>query len=603
MTIDERLARLEESVARLTARLDTLDAAQSAGSARAPRPAEPLRVALPRENPFASKSTEWWLARGGGVLTLFALILLYQYAVARDWITPIVRIAAGMLIGGLLFIAGQRTPRGHNAADIGMREVLLGSALGAWYITAYAAAIFYTLIPVSAARLVFLALSILGAWLSLRETRSILANLSLAVGFATPLLLPSVNPSIPAFSVYLATLTAIGIIIYLMRGWQLPLWLTFFAFWASTGSATAIACCADSSTDIHIAGSITAARIALSILIVAGALAFMRAPSLRRGLLATGSDLYTQARRSQYTANLQGELAHAVARITSRPAEDDSAILWAFVLVSPLAALLQLSWTLNHAPLWQWGIIALISALIAWQAIASSRELDSELRHVLAGGVALWSLAGLGVTVADATPAPLDSAALTLLAISIHALVVLELTHASRYAVPRRIALATSLGALFTVLFSELIARSAGGLFDAQWLIAELAAVALAFWVWFNRRHFGIDAFARVLGVGGYIALLVIDARVLGDIWQPLVTASYAVAGAALLMVARGSDGANAMRRLGSVTLVIVVARLLLVDLARVETIWRVLLFLGCGALFLVTSHRLQASQGREQSA
>jgi uncharacterized membrane protein len=56
------------------------------------------------------------------------------------------------------------------------------------------------------------------------------------------------------------------------------------------------------------------------------------------------------------------------------------------------------------------------------------------------------------------------------------------------------------------------------------------------------------------------------------------------------------------MRRLGSITLVLVVARLLLVDLARVETIWRVLLFLGCGALFLLTSYRLQTSE-REQSA
>jgi hypothetical protein len=35
----------------------------------------------------------------------------------------------------------------------------------------------------------------------------------------------------------------------------------------------------------------------------------------------------------------------------------------------------------------------------------------------------------------------------------------------------------------------------------------------------------------------------------------------------------------------------------MLVDLAHVETIWRVLLFLGCGALFLLTSYRLQSSE------
>jgi hypothetical protein len=36
------------------------------------------------------------------------------------------------------------------------------------------------------------------------------------------------------------------------------------------------------------------------------------------------------------------------------------------------------------------------------------------------------------------------------------------------------------------------------------------------------------------------------------------------------------------------------VARLLVVDLSSVETIWRVLLFLLCGALFLYTGYRMQ---------
>jgi uncharacterized membrane protein len=77
-----------------------------------------------------------------------------------------------------------------------------------------------------------------------------------------------------------------------------------------------------------------------------------------------------------------------------------------------------------------------------------------------------------------------------------------------------------------------------------------------------------------------------------------LITATYAVAGAALLILARGRTEGQALRRLGGLTLVVVVARLFMFDLARVETIWRVLLFLGCGALFLFTSHRLQESGG-----
>jgi uncharacterized membrane protein len=81
----------------------------------------------------------------------------------------------------------------------------------------------------------------------------------------------------------------------------------------------------------------------------------------------------------------------------------------------------------------------------------------------------------------------------------------------------------------------------------------------------------------------------------LGHVWPPLVTASFAVAGTALLVGGRDRAENATLRRLGGFTLLLVVARLLLIDLARVETIWRVLLFLVCGALFLFTSHRLQA--------
>ena len=40
--------------------------------------------------------------------------------------------------------------------------------------------------------------------------------------------------------------------------------------------------------------------------------------------------------------------------------------------------------------------------------------------------------------------------------------------------------------------------------------------------------------------------------------------------------------------------MLLVVGRLFVVDLAGVETIWRVMLFLACGLLFLYTSYWLQ---------
>ena len=42
-------------------------------------------------------------------------------------------------------------------------------------------------------------------------------------------------------------------------------------------------------------------------------------------------------------------------------------------------------------------------------------------------------------------------------------------------------------------------------------------------------------------------------------------------------------------------TLLVLVGKLFLVDLARLEAIWRILLFLGFGGLFLVLSYYFQA--------
>jgi uncharacterized membrane protein len=46
-----------------------------------------------------------------------------------------------------------------------------------------------------------------------------------------------------------------------------------------------------------------------------------------------------------------------------------------------------------------------------------------------------------------------------------------------------------------------------------------------------------------------------------------------------------------------------VVAKLFLVDLALVDTIWRILLFLGFGGLFLVISYYLQNLMRRPSDA
>jgi len=583
-SLTDRIEKLEAAVADISRRLDDRarePAAPSAGPASRPSTKKSSAPVIP------PKSAEWWLARGGALLTLFAIVLLYQYAVSHNWITPIIRVAFGTVIGIGLMVFANRLPRAPETApddSVGLREVLLGAAIAAWYITAYAASVFYGLISLPSARVIFFGLSIAGCWLALREKRALLAVFTLSVGFATPAVLPSPTPSIPAFAIYVGTLGAVGLILYLMRGWQSVLWLTFGAFWFSTAGAASAACCS-------MAGAGETARISMTILIVVMSIAMVRVPILRRRLLGLGSHLYTESRRSEGATAFLTELSKSLTNFTGQPGSVDSPALWVITLVTPVIALSQLSTVWPSASSLIWGIVALVAAASAYRLASSPRAPSEEFTHVEAAATAIWSLAGV-LWLADGIANQLDisTTATYIIAASLHAFATLRMLEKSVFAVPARIARLTALFVVATILLTELDVRR----FAPYRTIAELIGIGVSVWVAWTYRVSDTRRYAAMLAGGSYLALMLIDARVLGLISRPLVTASYAIAGTALLIASRHSASGGWLRRLGSITLVVVVARLLMVDMAGVETIWRVLLFLGVGGLFLFASHRMQ---------
>ena len=74
---------------------------------------------------------------------------------------------------------------------------------------------------------------------------------------------------------------------------------------------------------------------------------------------------------------------------------------------------------------------------------------------------------------------------------------------------------------------------------------------------------------------------------------QGYVSAAWGVYGA-ILLVAGLRLSLVRMRQVALGTLLLVVAKLFLIDLAKLETIWRVLLFMGFGGVFLVLSYYFQ---------
>jgi uncharacterized membrane protein len=125
--------------------------------------------------------------------------------------------------------------------------------------------------------------------------------------------------------------------------------------------------------------------------------------------------------------------------------------------------------------------------------------------------------------------------------------------------------------------------------------ICNLAVVALAV----------VSAFLQVReGIAHRMAyLLGAHVAVLAWLWSELsplpsgdayVTIAWGLYAAGVLVVGLRLDHPRIVRA-GMATLFLVVAKLFLVDLSEVEAVWRILLFLGFGGLFLILSYYLQA--------
>ncbi|HEY3746334.1 MAG TPA: DUF2339 domain-containing protein [Gemmatimonadaceae bacterium] len=589
--IEARLAKIENAITSLQRSVDGLAGERRyASPGQQSQPADPLRAermrtpqpraAEPRVPEWlSSRSPEWWLSRLGAAFVVLAVLILYGYAVDKGWITPPIRVLAGSLVGAALVWAGHHTERPSEAEvpDLGMRELLYGAGLGVWFVTVYAASVWYQMMSSPSARLLYFGLGLVSTWIALEDRREIFAVVAIATGFATPFILPPPYTSVPEISLYLGAISGVGLIIYLMRGWPAIIWLTFAAFWFSIMVTI---------YDNGVISPIAVGSTWLSFVLLVSGAAFTRVPSLRRRLLALGSDRYIPAPVTPATWKLMDILDSFSQLVGGGKSASDSHTVWVITILSPMLTLALLGDVWPNVPVELWGV-ALLG--FGWGAYALARRgmPDEELQHVAFAAAALWTLVGAVRIIPQ--PERLAFAAL-------HATFMLVLWR-QRLVGPRTIAKATIVVALLVVLGREL-SGTTYGLLHARWVISELIALGASGLI---ARKLIADPAEKiqgaVLGAATYMTSLLVIANILQPIWPPLITATFAALGAVLLILSRRGSGQRLMRQLGGVTMVLVVGRLLLVDLATVETIWRVLLFLLCGVVFLYTGYRLQPAR------
>lgn len=607
---DARLARIEAMIAGLQRSVDTLIAerrpgyseqpaehppaqversrdedAASSGSSSAPNPPvaprrrqqTPFEAGDPFSSWFASRSAEWWLSRAGTGLVVLAILLLYRYAIDQGWITPPIRVLAGVVVGAALFWAAIRVrPLAGPAADtdLGFRELLLGGGLAVWFVTAYAAAVWYQLIPISAARLAFILLGIISTWIALEERREIFALVAVATGFATPFILPAPVESVAALSLYLGAVASIGLIFYLMRGWHSIVWITFLAFWMILATQTSP----------NAFGAQRFGSVPLSILVFAAGAAFTRAPLVRRQLLALGSPRFAAAPINSGIEGLMEALDSFSRALGGGKSAPDSLIVWILTLLSPVLAIGSLGQIWPRVPGEISGAALVLLGAGALAIFGRESNTDAEIAHVELSAAMLWTVIGIG----RIAPSPESLPASAVLA-------ALAINGVPRQFVGPRVLAKLTIGLVMLSIAGHELSFSDTGLVHLRWLASGLVAVGAAAFIARKLVAEPADEMQGiVLAAAGYFDALLILWRLLEPIWAPLVTASYALLGAGLLILSRREGTHRHLKYLGGATMVIVAGRLLLVDLSRVGTIWRVLLFLVCGVLFLYTGYRMQ---------
>jgi len=123
--------------------------------------------------------------------------------------------------------------------------------------------------------------------------------------------------------------------------------------------------------------------------------------------------------------------------------------------------------------------------------------------------------------------------------------------------------------------------------------LVDLAVIALAFVASGSVWPRGSILVYRVTAHAALLGLLWRDLSVLpgGGAW---VTVTWGLYAAGLLVAGLRLDHASLVRG-GMATLFLVVGKLFLVDLTEVGAVWRVLLFLGFGGLFLALSYYLRS--------
>jgi uncharacterized membrane protein len=227
--LQSRIERLEKKVEKLEGRLEQEPAPRSPKS-------ESTRSGLTNNDDTDRGSVEkpetsgWetdtvqvgeqWLNRIGIGLLLIGVMFLFKYSIDQGWLIPPVRSAIGFGIGVFLSATGLQL-----SADVKpLKQILLGGGIAVFYITGFATFQLYSFMPSVVIWSFMVVVTLLSLSLSLQEDEAVLSVVGTIGALGTPFMLYTGEGSIVALMIYTVLVLVAAIVIYMQKGWKSLLW-------------------------------------------------------------------------------------------------------------------------------------------------------------------------------------------------------------------------------------------------------------------------------------------------------------------------------------------------------------------------------------------
>lgn len=222
----DRVEWLEHKVKELEQRLEQANSRQLSNPAKSQTAEQPSAGEQESESHKKLWKTkeiqpgEQWLNRIGIGLLLIGIAFLFKYSIDQGWLIPPVRSAIGLGIGLILFVSGLQMPRKSTP----MKQVLLGGGIATFYITGFATFQLYSFASGFVTWPFMVIVTLLALSLSLQQDEPILSVIGTLGALGTPFMLYTGSGSVVLLMLYTALVLVGSGIVYLYKGWKSLLW-------------------------------------------------------------------------------------------------------------------------------------------------------------------------------------------------------------------------------------------------------------------------------------------------------------------------------------------------------------------------------------------